>query len=267
MEAADLGRKRCSPRTRGQFRQPGVLFPAFVPGCGRHSKGFSCRVLLAFEPGSACLAGTALGCLHQHLHCTLHVATKPSSSCCQVVFLPRNSRVRLLGAFLLRTAFLGQKVSHFVPFSGMANGQRLKNALQPQPWLLGRSAESKLVWKLLGAMQSRTGTVFFIGERCGVQEVAAAWLTNPTSSVRVGARTSSCRPPSALGARPRGIPSPAGSSGKLVRAALGSNEISRLIWPDSRTSTEASAPVGVARASGGSGAADPQGCPHLVCGR
>lgn len=186
MGAADLGRKHCSPRTRGRFRQPGVLFPAFVPGCGRHSKGFSCRVLLAFEPGSACLARTALGCLHQHLHRTLHVATKPSSSCCRVVFLPRNSRVRLLGAFLLRTAFLGQTISHFVPFSGMANGQRLKNALQPQPWLLGRSAESKLVWKLMRAMQSRTGTVFFIGERRGVQEVAAAWLANPTQPLLFG---------------------------------------------------------------------------------
>lgn len=174
MGAAGLGRKRCSPGTWGRLRQPAVLFPAFVPGRGRCSKRFSPQVPLAFEPRGACLARTALLCLHWHLHCTLHVAAKPSSSCCQAVSLPRNSRVRLLGAFLLGTAFLGQKASHFVPFGGMANGQRLEKALRPPPRLLGRSAASRLVWKLLGATQSRVGMGFSIGVRRGVQDVAAA---------------------------------------------------------------------------------------------
>lgn len=117
------------------------------------------------------------------------------------------------------------------------------------PWLLGKSAESKLVWKLLGATQSRYGFFFFIGLRHGVQDATAVWLTNPAQRnlFCLGRpRTSSCRTLSALGARLCGIPSPAGNSAKLIRAMLGNNEISRLIWPDSRTSTEASAPVGVA---------------------
>lgn len=157
MGAAGLGRKRCSPGTRGRLWQPGVLFPAFVAGSGRRSKCFSPWVPLAFEPRGAGPARMALYCLHQHLHRTLHVAAKPSSSCCRVVSLPHNSYVCLLGACPLGTVFLGQKASHFVPFSGTANGQRLENALHLPPWLLGRSAESKLVWKLLGATQSRYG--------------------------------------------------------------------------------------------------------------
>lgn len=48
MGAEGLGRKHCSPRTQGQLQQPGVLFPAFVPGCSRCSNWFS-------PPVSACL--------------------------------------------------------------------------------------------------------------------------------------------------------------------------------------------------------------------
>lgn len=79
--------------------------------------------------------------------------------------------------FCLELPFLGQKASHFVPFSGMTNGQRLENAFQPLPRLLGRSVESKLVWKLLGAAQSRAGMGFSIGVRCRMW-VLLGWPTN-----------------------------------------------------------------------------------------
>lgn len=91
----------------------------------------------------------------------------------------------MLGAFLLETAVLDQKASHFVPFCGIANSQRLEKTLWLLPWVLRRSAESELVWKLLGATQSRYGV--FIGVRCGAQDVAAAaWLANPTQPLVLG---------------------------------------------------------------------------------
>lgn len=45
-----------------------------------------------------------------------------------------------------------------MPFDGMANGQSSENSLQPSPWLLGRSAGSKLVWK-----PHRVGVGFSVG--------------------------------------------------------------------------------------------------------
>lgn len=176
------------------------------------------------------------------------MAAKPTLNCCRVVSLPCNSCVYLLGAFLLGTAFLGQKASHFVPFGGMANGQRLENALQLLALAFGKVCRIQACLEAAGSNAEQVWG-FFIGLRRGVQDVTAVWLTNPAQHnlFCLGRpRTSSCRTLSALGARLCGIPSPAGNSAKLIRAVLGNNEISRLIWPDSRTSTEASAPVGVA---------------------
>lgn len=79
--------------------------------------------------------------------------------------------------------------------------------------------------------------------KLGVCTCLRALLFPPSSSI--------WRPPLTLGARLRGLPSPAGSSAKLVSRALGSNEVSRLIGQDSTTSTQASAPVGAAPASVG----------------
>lgn len=82
--------------------------------------------------------------------------------------------------------------SHFVPYGGMANGQRLENSLWPSPWLLGRSAGSKLVWKLLVATQGGCG-IFCrgVGAGCGCCLVGQA---KPTSLAWVGPHISSCSP-------------------------------------------------------------------------
>lgn len=172
---------------------------------------------------------------------------------------PPTAVVCLLGTFLLGTA---QKAHTLCPLVGWPMVKVWKTlsshhlgfweGLQGPSW-------SGSCWK-----QRRVSVGFSVG--VWVQDVAATWLAKPSQPLWLGlALTPPAADPSALGAWPPGIPSPAGSSAKLIRAALGNNEISRLIWPDSRTSTEASVPVGVSRASGGSGAADPQGCPLLLC--
>lgn len=186
------------------------------------------------------------------------VAAKPSSSCCWVVSVPHNSRVYLLGTLFLGTVQKAHILYHLVGWPMVKVWKTLSShhlgfweGLQRPDW-------SGSCWK-----QRRVGVGFSVGvwgAGCGCCLVSQANLFSLSRPSHLQLQT-----PSALGAQSPGIPSPAGSSAKLIRAVLGNNEISRLIWPDSRTSTEASAPVGVARASGGSGAADPQGCRLLLC--
>lgn len=89
------------------------------------------------------------------------MAAKPTLNCCRVVSLPCNSCVYLLGAFLRGTAFLGQKASHFVPFGGMANGQRLENALQLLALAFGKVCRIQACLEAAGSNAEQVWVFFF----------------------------------------------------------------------------------------------------------
>lgn len=108
--------------------------------------------------------------------------------------------------------------------------------------LLHRTSQEQLPATILLLSQQRSG----LGNT-----TPKAWCVHVPSGSALPPSSSIWRPPLALGARPRGLPSPAGSSAKLVSRVLGSNEVSRLIGQDSTTSTQASVPVGAAPASVG----------------
>jgi len=119
---ARFGENMLLPWDAGTAPAAWCVIPSLYPWPWQGLKALFPWVPLAFEAGDACPARTALCRLRWHLHGTLHVAAKPSSSCCWVVSSLCHSRVRLLEACLLGVAFLGQRASHFVPFGGMANG-------------------------------------------------------------------------------------------------------------------------------------------------